>query len=124
MRNRNFIFFIILSLSLFLLAFIGCSKCIETETSIVEVKVIDSYYRPSYVTMHYNAATKTMMPQSHSAIYKITVSYIGESYSFYGKNYYDIFSNKEGEIAKGTLETKKYSNGKITYKMIDLIENE
>ena len=36
----------------------GCAKCISTETSTVQVKIIDEYHRAVYTTMHYSPATK------------------------------------------------------------------
>ena len=71
---------ILYSLAL-LLAFMfiltGCAKCISTEISTVQVKIIDEYHRAAYTTMHYSPATKTMIPQSHPAVYRITVEYNG-----------------------------------------------
>lgn len=71
---------ILYSLAL-LLAFMfiltGCAKCISTETSTVQVKIIDEYHRAAYTTMYYSTATKTMLSQSHPAVYRITVEYNG-----------------------------------------------
>lgn len=81
-------------LLVFMLILTGCAKCISTETSTVQVKIIDEYHRAAYITMYYNSATKTMIPQSHSAVYRITVEYDGVEYNFYDSDTYDKYSNQ------------------------------
>ena len=98
----------------------GCAKCISTETSTVQVKIIDEYHKATYTTMHYNPATKTMMPQSHPAVYRITVEYNGVEYNISGSNTYNKYSDKIGEYVDGILETKKYDDGTVRYNIIDL----
>lgn len=114
---------ILYSLAL-LLAFMfiltGCAKCISTETSTVQVKIIDEYHRAAYTTMYYNPATKTMMPQSHPAVYRITVEYNGVEYNISGSNTYNKYSDKIGEYVDGILETKKYDDGTVRYNIVDL----
>lgn len=109
---------ILYSLAL-LLAFMfiltGCAKCISTETSTVQVKIIDEYHRAAYTTMYYSPATKTMMPQSHPAVYRITVEY-----NISGSNTYNKYSDKIGEYVDGILETKKYDDGTVRYNIVDL----
>ena len=116
---------ILYSLAL-LLAFMfiltGCAKCISTETSTVQVKIIDEYHRAAYTTMHYSPATKTMLPQSHPAVYRITVEYNGVEYNFSDRDTYNKYSDKIGEYINGILETKKYDNGKIKYYIVGLKE--
>ena len=64
---------------IFVFSLTGCAKCISTETSTVQVKIIDEYHRAAYTTMYYSPATKTILPQSHPAVYRITVEYNGRS---------------------------------------------
>ena len=103
-----------------MLTLVGCVKCISTETSTVQVKVVDKYHRESYMTMSYNHATKTMIPRSHPADYGITVEYDGAEYSISGSDTYRKYSTKIGEYVNGTLETKRYDDGTIRYRIVSL----
>lgn len=107
-------------LLVFMLILTGCAKCISTETSTVQVKIIDEYHRAAYITMHYNSATKTMIPQSHPAVYRITVEYNGAEYYISGSNTYNKYSDKIEEYVEGILETKKYDDGTVKYNIVDL----
>ena len=86
----------------------------------MQVKVTDEYHRTAYTTMHYSPATKTMLPQSHPAVYRITVEYDGVEYDISGSDTYNKYSDKIGEYVNGTLETKKYDNRTVKYKVIGL----
>lgn len=105
---------------IFMFILTGCAKCISTETSTVQVKIIDEYHRTAYTTMYYSPATKTMMPQSHPAVYRITVEYNGVEYNISGSNTYNKYSDKIGEYVDGILETKKYDDGTVRYNIVDL----
>lgn len=109
-----------LTLLVFMFILAGCAKCISTETSTVQVKIIDEYHRAAYTTMYYNSATKTMIPQSHPAVYRITVEYNGAEYDISGSNTYNKYSDKIGEYVDGILETKKYDDGTVRYNIADL----
>lgn len=98
----------------------GCAKCISTETSTVQVKITDEYHRAAYTTMYYNPAIKTIMPQSHPAIYRITVEYDSVEYNFYDSDTYNKYSDLVGEYVNGTLETRKYNDGTVRYNIVDL----
>ena len=112
---------ILYSLAL-LLAFMfiltGCAKCISTETSTVQVKIIDEYHRAMYITPVYNGKTTTMI--THPAVYRITVEYNGVEYDISGSNTYNKYSDKIGEYVDGILETKKYDDGTVRYNIVDL----
>ena len=97
---------------------VGCRKCISTETSVVQVKVVDKYYQAAYITMFWNG--KSMMPVSHPAIYKIMVEYDGANYNIYGSIVYDQYSNRIGEYVNGILATKKYDDGSIKRDILNL----
>lgn len=99
---------------------VGCAKCINTETSTVQVKVTNAYHKASYTTMHYSLATKTMLPQTHAAIYKITVEYDGTEYDIRDRDTYYKYSDSIGESVNGILETKKYDDGTVKYNIVDL----
>ena len=111
---------VLLSMLILTLSLVGCAKCIDTETSTVQVKITDEYHRAAYVTMHYNPATKTMLPQSHPAVHRITVEYDGVEYDIFGSDTYNKYSDKIGEYTNGTLQTKKYDNGSVRYDIIEL----
>lgn len=101
-------------------AFTGCAKCISTETFTAQVKIVDEYYREAYTTMYYSPSTKTMLPQPHSAIYRITVEYDGIKYGVLGRDTYNKYSDKVGEYTNGLLRIKKYDDGTVKYDVIGL----
>ena len=105
---------------MFAVVLTGCAKCVSTETSTVQVKVTNAYYKASYTTMHYNTATKTMLPQAHAAVYKIIVEYDGTEYDIRGRDTYNKYSGSIGKFVNGTLETKKYDDGTVKYNIVDL----
>ena len=107
-------------LLVFMFILTGCAKCISTETSTVQVKVTDEYHRTAYTTMYYSPATKTMLPQSHPAVYRITVEYNGVEYNISGSDTYKKYSNRIGEYVNGTLEIEKYDDGTVRYNIVDL----
>ena len=86
---------------IFVFSLVGCAKCISTETSTVQVKIIDEYHRAAYTTMYYSPATKTMKPQSHPAVYRITVEYNGVEYNISDSNTY----NKPRNMTMVLLDT-------------------
>ena len=97
-----------------------CAKCVSTETSTVQVKVTNAYHKASYTTMYYSPATRTMLPQTHAAVYKITVEYDGTEYDIRGRDTYYKYSDSIGESVNGILETKKYDDGTVKYNIVDL----
>ena len=97
-----------------------CAKCVSTETSTVQVKVTNAYHKASYTTMYYSPATKTMLPQTHAAVYKITVEYDGTEYDIRGRDTYYKYSDSIGESVNGILVTKKYDDGTVKYNIVDL----
>lgn len=97
-----------------------CAKCVSTETSTVQVKVTNAYHKASYTTMYYSPATKTMLPQTPAAVYKITVEYDGTEYDIRGRDTYYKYSDSIGKSVNGTLETKKYDDGTVKYNIVDL----
>lgn len=111
---------VLLSMLILTFSLVGCAKCIGTETSTVQVRITDEYYRAAYVTMYYSPATKTILPQSHPAVHRITVEYDGVEYDISGSDTYNKYSNKIGEYTNGTLQTKKYDDGTVRYDIIEL----
>ena len=96
----------------------GCAKCISTETSIVQVKVVDKYYRVEHRTPVYNG--KTIMWVNSPAVYSITVEYEDNQYTVSGGATYNKYSNRIGEYVNGTLQIRKYDNGSVKCKIVGL----
>lgn len=101
-----------------LLSLVGCAKCIGVEGATVEVKVVDERYTSEYVTFMY--INKTMFPQTHPAVYRITVEYNGIEYSISGRETYEKYKNSIGEYVNGILETKTYDDGTVRYDILSL----
>ena len=98
----------------------GCTKCIDVQTSEVEVTITDVYHHGSYTTMQYNAAIKVMMPHIHPAVYRVTVSYNGADYYFYDSATYERCKNSLGEQIPAVLETRLYNNGTERYNIVSI----
>jgi len=111
---------ILLAMLILTFSLVGCAKCISTETSTVQVKITDEYHRAAYTTMYYSPTTKTMLPQSHPAVHRITVEYDGVEYDIAGSDTYNKYSDKIGEYTNGTLQTKKYDDESVRYNIIEL----
>ena len=60
------------------------------------------------------------MPQSHPAVYRITVEYNSVEYDISDSDTYNKYSDKIGEYVDGILETKKYDDGTVRYNIVDL----
>ena len=97
----------------------ACAKCISTESKEVEVTISDSYHRNAYTTMMKSG--KTIVPITHPAVYRISVSYKEKTYTVSGSDTYKKFKDKIGEKAYATLIVKTYDNGK-TYANITEIK--
>lgn len=117
MKKRLYIIFTVFIL---ILSLTSCIKCTSTMTKTVQVKIVDARHRPSYTTIHHNAATKTSRPRVHPAVYRITVMYNGLKYDFSGKDAYNKYFNKTGKYVNGVLQIKEYDNGKVKYSIIKL----
>lgn len=96
----------------------GCAKCISTETSTVQVKITDEYYRAKHVRPFFNG--KTTIVITHPAVYRITAEYNGVEYDILGSDTYNKYSDKVGEYVNGTLQTMKYDDGTVTYRIVEL----
>ena len=97
---------------------LSSAKCINAETSIVEVKVVDAHYKPSSIVPVHTGKTIILVPTPEES--KITVQYNGKEYCFNGKDIYQKYSDQIGEYVKGTLETKQYDDGTVSYDIISL----
>lgn len=109
---------VILVLALMIFSLSGCAKCIDTQYSTVDVKIVDEYYRGMYVTPMKCGKVMTMI--SHPAVYDITVEYNGTDYVISGSDTYEKYSDKIGEFTTGTIETKSYDDGTVRYNITEL----
>ena len=64
---------IILALVLTMIFVSGCAKCIDTQYSTVEVKVVDEHYEKEYLIPRHDGEKVVWMYMP--AVYKITVEY-------------------------------------------------
>lgn len=96
----------------------SCAKLVNTETQTVEVTIVDEYHRGSYITPMKVGKVTTM--QTHPAINRITVSYNGVEYTINGKDTYDKYCDKIGEIANATLEIRTYDDGTVKHVIVAL----
>ena len=112
--------FILLTILFMALVLTGCVECISTETSTVNVKVIEQYHKDDGILYCYNVSLKQTMMLPDAAINRITVEYDGVQYSFDDQATYDKYFDKVGKYVKGTLETRKYGDGTIKQRIISL----
>lgn len=101
--------------------FARCTKLAEvesTEDSTVQVKIVDEYYRDSYMTSMYTGKSFMYMP--HPAVYRITVEYNGKQYYLTDEESYELYHDKIGETTDALLRTTKWDNGNVTYDIIGL----
>lgn len=98
----------------------GCTKCIRTEVSTVQVKVTDEYYEAAHATLEYNVIYDMPMLKTVPTKYRITVEYNDIEYDFTDEDTYNKYSNRIGEYVNGTLETKKYEDGTVRYNIVNL----
>lgn len=113
-------FYYVLLLLILIFTLTGCAECISTETSTVQVKVVDEHYVADYTTMLYYPAIHTFIPRTHPASYRITVEYDGIKYNFSDSETYNKYSDRVGEYVNGILEVRKYDDGTVRYNIIDL----
>lgn len=110
---------LILLLLLFLIFnFIGCAKCISTEYESVEVTIMDKYHRGSYMTPVRAGKVTTFV--THPAVWRIIVDYNGVNYSISGRETYDKYKDKIGQIIIGEVMIKTYDDGTVKYDIVSL----
>lgn len=103
---------------IFAFSLFGCAKCISTETTEVEVKITDEYHRGSYMVPMRVGKVTTF--RTSPAIYKITVEYNGNEYAITGRDIWNSYKDKLGEMVTGILETKIYDDESVKYNIISL----
>ncbi len=89
----------------------GCAKVVDIKEEVVQVQIVDAYYRAPYVTMI--RAGKTLVPINHSATYRITVKYEGVEYNITNRVVYFQYNAKIGEYVDAGVKTKTLDNGNM-----------
>lgn len=105
----------------FSFAVIGQAAPAEVESmedSTVQVKIVDEYYRDSYMTSIHNVKSFRYTPCL--TVYHISVEYNGKQYYLTDKESYELYHDKIGETADALLRTTKWDNGNVTYDIIGL----
>ena len=118
LRTQRKFYILFLLLITIILALTGCAKCINTETSTVQVKIVDKYYSSAYTTPVYYG--KTWMMTTHPAVYRITVEYNDIQYNINGHSTYEKYSNRIGDSVNAVLQTKTYDDDSVKYEIIEL----
>lgn len=100
------------------LCFVGCAKCIGTETNVEQVEVIDTYHRSAWIQPVVSGKVRTFI--HHPAVYQVIVSYNDVEYRVNGKETYDKYKDRVGEIVNATIEKNSYDDGTVKYSVIAL----
>lgn len=120
-KTKKTAVFILLTI-LLVYSLAGCTKkpaeVESTEDSTVQVKIVDAYYRDSYMTSIHNIKSFRYTPCL--TIYHISVEYNGKQYYLTDKESYELYHDKIGETADALLRTTKWNNGNVTYDIIGL----
>ena len=109
---------VLITIILWIFSFTGCAKCIKTEYEKVEVSVVDSYHRATYVTPISTGKVTSVV--THPAVYHITVTYEDVNYTISGYETYHKYKNKIGQNTFGTLEIRTYDDGTKIYDITEL----
>lgn len=110
---------LILITSIIIIVFLsGCTKCISTETEIVQVKIVDEYHCGTRVQPVFIGKTASYI--CYPATYRITVEYENVKYNISGKDTYDKYSNRIVEYVNGVLQIKKYDDNSLRYYIINI----
>lgn len=94
-KTKKTAVFILLTI-LFACSLIGCTKPAEvksTEDSTVQVKIVDEYYRDSYMTSIHNVKSFRYTPCL--TVYHISVEYNGKQYYLTDKESYELYHDEQ-----------------------------
>lgn len=102
-------------IAIMLLCFVSCAELVNTEMQEVEATVTDVYHRGAWVQMIFTG--KVMVPISHPAEYKVTLTYKNVTLTVNDKELYDLYKDKVGETVKCDLIIKYYDDGSTSQKL-------
>lgn len=100
------------------LCFVGCAKCIGTETSKEQVEIVDTYHKGAWIQPINAGKVSTFI--HHPAVYQVIVFYNDVEYKVNGKETYDKYKNRLGETVGATIEKNSYDDGTVKYSVIAL----
>lgn len=100
------------------LCFVGCAKCIGTETSIEQVEIIDTYHRGAWIQPLTVGKVHTFI--HHPAVYQVIVFYNDVEYTVNGEEAYDKYKESIGKIVNATIEKNSYDDGTVKYSVVEL----
>ena len=129
MENKNYdmvIIKIIISIGVVLAIIIGfllftnIPECIETNTSNVQVQIIDKYYQPESTAPLIIGKRVIHAHYHYPAKYIIVVRYNDKKYQIDNEELYYKYRDMIGEYITCTLETKYYNDGTVKETIIDL----
>lgn len=100
------------------LCFVGCAKYIGTETSVEQVEIIDTHYISAWMQPVMTGKAHTFI--YHPAVYQVIVSCNDVEYGVNGKETYDKYKDRTGEIVNATIEKNSYDDGTVKYLVIAL----
>lgn len=98
--------------------FAGCAKCIKTETIVEQVEIIDTDHRGAWVQVV--PCGKVSSTIIYPEVYQVVVSYNDMEYRVNGKEIYDKYKHRIGEITNATIEKNSYDDGTIKYSVLAL----
>lgn len=107
-----------LVITMICLCFIGCAKCIGTETNVEQVEVIDTYHRSAWIQPLVSGKVHTFI--HHPAVYQVIVSYNDVEYRVGGKEIYDKYKDRVGETVNATIEKNSYDDRTVKYSVTAL----
>ncbi|MBR5862165.1 MAG: hypothetical protein IKZ08_02435 [Bacteroidales bacterium] len=107
---------IVLVLVLLCSIIVGCSRLISTEYKMVQVEIVDEYHRAAYYTQTH--VGKDVILHLHPEEYGITVKYNGTEYTSYGKEVWERYKDRIGDVIDATAEIRRYDDGIV---WIDII---
>lgn len=94
-------------------SFTACAKVISTKEEMVQVKIVDEYYKAAW-----NQPVmigKVMSAIYHPARHVITVEYNGVNYDINDSEAYNLYKSSIGEYTEGLLITTTYDDGTVKY---------
>lgn len=104
---------IIAALLIAMSSFTACAKVISTKEEVVQVKIVDEYYKAAWSQPV--RIGKVMSAIYHPAQYVITVEYNGVTYDINDREAYNLYKTSIGEYAEGFLITTTYDDGTVKY---------
>lgn len=109
---------IILTIAVICSCFIGCTKCIKTETYTDQVKIVDTHYVDGRWISAFNGKSQTLIYLP--ATYQVIVSYNDAEYTVDGGDVYNKYKDKIGNTVNATIEKKNYDDGTVKYSVVEI----